>query len=99
MVETEQRVIERGKRKVTLSVDSEVVRRAKAALLASGKTMSGVFEEALKEQMTGRWIISVTDGLKKEFGKIPQGSTSEPRPKVPKGFGSAKIIRDLRAAR
>lgn len=85
------------KRNVTLSVDAEVARRAKASLALSGKTMSEVLEDALEGQIAGWKINSLASELGVRLEKVSSQDVKKKRPKAPRGFDSASIIREMRS--
>ena len=86
------------KRNVTLSVDSEVVRKAKSSLVLNGKTMSKVFEEALQNYVSSIWISSLESSLGIKLGKINPRDMPKLRPKAPKGWSSSSVIREMRGS-
>lgn len=84
------------KRNITLSVNSDIARKAKSSLALSGKTMSKVFEEALESYVSGWWISSMAAQLGIKVGSINPRDIPKIRPKAPKNFDSASIIRKMR---
>ncbi len=86
------------KRNVTLSIDAEVARKAKASLALSGKTMSGVLEEALESYIGSIWIESLALELGIKLGRINPRDIPKLRPKAPKGYSSLAIIREMRGS-
>ncbi len=85
------------KRNITLSVDAEVARKAKSSLALSGKTMSGVLEDALEGQITEFKINALASALGIKIERISKGEVKKKRPKAPPGFDSTSIIREMRS--
>ncbi len=87
------------KRNVTLSVDSDVVRRAKSSLVLSGKTMSEVFEEALGRYAVGQELDDLAEKLGIKLSRTSPKDIKKRRPIAPPGFNSAEVIRQMRESR
>jgi hypothetical protein len=84
-----------AKMKVTLSLNEEILKEAKAGAALSGESMSGMIEEFLKS--TTRYGVEEMMnelGIKKEYTSFEGVVRS--RQKAPKGTSAAKIIREMR---
>ena len=86
-----------GKRKVTLSIEEEVLREAKVVAGFEGKSLSGLIEEYLENLAMSRWLESLAAGLGVE--RLEPTSENEIPSQRPEGFDSAQVVREARRSR
>lgn len=86
-----------GKTKVTLSVEEELLREARAYLAEKDQTISGTLEAALSEVSPSVLFESVAAGM--GGGKLGYVAYDEVPRNRPKGKDSAKVVREARDAR
>ncbi len=85
------------KKKLTLSIDEDLLREARVVLAGEGRSLSGVIEEFLESVVASRWIDELARDL--GFGDLtPLDPSSIPRQR-PRGFDAARIVRELRDGR
>ncbi len=82
-----------AKRKLTLSIDENLIREVKGILAGEGYSLSQVVEEFLSS-LTARWVeeMAVDLGL---GGLDPLNPADIPGSR-PEGYDSAKTVRELR---
>jgi Family of unknown function (DUF6364) len=85
-----------GKTKVTLSVDEEILREAKAYLAERNLTVSGTLEKALSEMKASALVEKVAANLGEKLGYV--GYDEVPR-RRPKGKDAARAVRGSRGER
>ena len=86
-----------AKRKLTLSVNEDLLREVKNALAGRGKTLSEAVEELLELMLASRWIEKLAKSLK--LGDLlPLDPLEIPRQR-PKGLDAARVVRELRDGR
>jgi hypothetical protein len=85
-----------AKRKLTLSIDENLIREVKGVLAGEGSSLSQVVEEFLSS-LTARWIeeMAVDIGL----GSLDSLDPADIPGSRPEGYDSAKIVRELRKQR
>jgi hypothetical protein len=85
-----------AKRKLTLSIDENLIREVKGVLAGEGSSLSQVVEEFLSS-LTARWIeeMAVDIGL----GSLDPLDPADIPGSRPEGYDSAKIVRELRKQR
>ena len=86
-----------GKRKVTLSIEEEVLREAKVIASLKGKSLSGLIEEYLESLAASRWLERFAASLGLE-GLEPTSENEIPSQR-PEGFDSAQAVREARRSR
>ena len=86
-----------GKRKVTLSIEEEVLREAKVIASLRGKSLSGLIEEYLESLAASRWLERFAASLGLE-GLEPTSENEIPSQR-PEGFDSAQAVREARRSR
>ncbi|MBO3832881.1 MAG: hypothetical protein FGF51_05785 [Candidatus Brockarchaeota archaeon] len=85
-----------GRRKLTLSIDENLLREIKGILAGEGSSLSRVVEEFLGS-LTSRWVEGMAEDM--GLGSLdPLDPADIPRSR-PKGYDSAKLIRELREER
>jgi len=86
-----------AKRKLTLSVDGDVLREVKSVLAGQGSSISGVVEEFLESLLASRWLEDLADDLGYEsLLPLDPSKISEDRPR---GMDASKVVRELRDGR
>jgi len=86
-----------AKKKLTLSIDEDLVREVKSVLAGEGLSLSGVVEEFLESITASRWLEELAENLR--LGDLNSLDPSS-IPKVrPKGYDATKIVRELREQR
>ncbi len=86
-----------AKRKLTLSIDGDLLEEARKLVAAEGRSLSSVVEEYLEYLVFGRWV----EALSRELGLEDLEPTAEyeiPSSR-PKGLDAAKVVRELREGR
>ena len=85
------------KRKLTLSVDGELLREVKSLLAGEGESVSGVVEEFFESLLGFRWL----DGLAEELGlgRLEPLDPSEVPRRRPAGLDAGRLVRELRDGR
>ncbi len=86
-----------GKRKVTLSIEEEVLREAKVVANLEGKSLSGLVEEYLESLATSRWLERLAASLGVE--RLEPTSENEIPSWRPEGFNAAQAVRETRRSR
>jgi len=86
-----------AKRKLTLSVEEDLLREVKSLVASEGGSLSRVFEEFLEYMAPSRWL----DELARELGlgELEPIAPSEVPRLRPRGLDAARIVRELRAGR
>jgi len=84
-----------GRRKITLSIDEELLREARAILAREGKSLSSVVEEALSSIIVSKWVDELAGEL--ELDRLdPIDPSTIPKTR-PKGLDAEKIIKKERS--
>ena len=86
-----------GKRKVTLSIEEEVLREAKVVASLEGKSLSGLVEEYLESLATSRWLEKLAASLGVE--RLEPTSEDGIPNRRPEGFNAAQAVREARRSR
>ncbi len=86
-----------GKRKVTLSIEDEVLREAKVVASLEGKSLSGLVEEYLESLVSSRWLERLAASLGIE--RLRPTSEGEIPSRRPEGFNAAQAVREARRSR
>jgi len=86
-----------GKRKVTLSIEEEVLREAKVVASLEGKNLSYLVEEYLESLAASRWLERFAASLGVE-GLEPTSEDEIPSWR-PEGFDAAQAVREARRSR
>ncbi|MCE4616411.1 MAG: DUF6364 family protein [Aeropyrum sp.] len=86
-----------GKRKVTLSIEEEVLREAKVVASLEGKSLSGLVEEYLESLATSRWLEKLAASLGVE--RLEPTSEDGIPSRRPEGFNAAQAVREARGSR
>ncbi|MET1160547.1 MAG: DUF6364 family protein [Thermoprotei archaeon] len=86
-----------GKRKLTLSISEDLLNEVKKILAIEGRSLSSVVEEYLEYLVFEKWI----EELSRELGlDILEPTTENEIPsRRPRGYDSAKIVKELRNKR
>ena len=84
-----------GRRKITLSIDEEFLREARAMLAREGKSLSSVVEETLSSIIVSKWVDELAGEL--ELGRLdPIDPSTIPKTR-PRGLDAEKIIKKERS--
>ena len=86
-----------GKRKVTLSIEEEVLREAKVVASLEGKSLSGLVEEYLESLAASRWLERLATSLGVE--RLEPTSEDEIPSRRPEGLNAAQAVREARRSR
>ena len=79
------------KRKITLSIDEEFLREARAMLAREGKSLSSVVEETLSSIIVSKWVDELAGEL--ELDRLDPIDPSTIPKTGPKGLDAEKIIK------
>ena len=85
------------KRKLTLSVDKDLLAEVKELAVSEGRSLSSIVEEYFEYIVFERWV----EGLSGELGLgnlEPTAESEIPRSR-PRGLDAAKAVRELREGR
>ncbi|MCX8183310.1 MAG: DUF6364 family protein [Crenarchaeota archaeon] len=85
-----------SRRKLTLSIDENLIREIKAMLASEGSSLSSVVEEFLGS-LTSRWLEEMAEDL--GLGGLEPLDPADIPGSRPKGYDSAKLVRELREQR
>ena len=86
-----------GRRKLTLSIDEDIIKEVKRVFAGKGFSISRVVEEFLKSTMTSKWLEELANTLGyKNLMPLDPSKIPENRPD---GMDAAKIVRELRDGR
>ena len=86
-----------GRRKLTLSIDEDILKEVKGIFARKGDSISRVVEEFLESVMTSKWLEELADTLGyKSLMPLDPFKIPENRPD---GIDAAKVIRELRSKR
>ncbi len=86
-----------GRRKLTLSIDEDLLKEVKSIFTRKGVSISRVVEEFLESMMASKWLEELANALGYESltpldpFKIPVNR--------PDGVDAAKVVRELRDGR
>ncbi len=83
-----------GKRKLTLSIKEDLVDEVKKIVVERGESLSNIVERYFEYLASTRWIDALARDL--GLGVLEPTTSSEIPSSRPKGFDSAKIVRELR---
>ena len=86
-----------GKRKVTLSIEEEVLREAKVIASLEGKSLSGLIEEYLESLAASQWLKRLAASIGME-GLEPTSEDEVPS-RRPRGLDAAQAVREARRSR
>ncbi|MEB3780669.1 MAG: DUF6364 family protein [Desulfurococcales archaeon] len=86
-----------GKKKVTLSIEEEVLREAKVVTSLEGKSLSSLVEEYLESLVALRWLERLAASIGIE--RLEPTSEDEIPNQRPKGFDAAQAVREARRSR
>ena len=78
------------KRKLTLSIDEELLRNVRAILAREGKSLSSIVEEALSFIIVSKWIDELADEL--ELDRLDPIDPSIIPKTRPKGLDAGKLL-------
>lgn len=86
-----------AKKKLTLTIDEDVLGEAKRLAVAEGRSLSSLVEDYLKSLAFESWI----DSLAKELGlDLSQATGPDEVPRTrPRGGDAAKTVREVRRRR
>lgn len=85
-----------SRRKLTLSIDENIIREIKAILASEGSSLSSVVEEFLGS-LTSRWLEEMAEDL--GLGSLDPLDPAEIPSSRPEGYDSARVVRELREQR
>jgi len=82
------------KRKLTLSIDGELLSEVKKLSTLEGISLSEIVEEYFEGLVFERWVQSLCDDL--DLGELEPTTKLEITRNKPKGLDAAKVVRELR---
>ena len=85
------------KRKVTLSIEEEVLREAKLVASLEGRSLSSLVEEYLESLAASRWLERLAASIGVE--RLEPTSEDEIPSQRPEGFNAAQAVREARRSR
>ena len=85
-----------SKTKLTLSVDSDLLKAAKIQLLKKGKTLSDYTEESKRSLITTSIVENVAKALNIKLSNMRFEEVTSKRVNLPPGQDSASMIREMR---
>jgi len=86
-----------AKKKVTLSIDEDLLSEVKKLVALEGGNLSGIVEEYFEGLVFERWIHELCASL--DLGELEPTSELEVPLSRPKGLNAAEIVRELREGR
>lgn len=86
-----------ARRKLTLSIDGELLEEAKSAAAASGGSLSSLVEEYLGYLVFEQWAGELAGRL--GLGPLEPTTDAEVARSRPRGFGAAAAVREVREGR
>lgn len=86
-----------GKRKLTLSVEEDLLEEARRAVASEGGSLSGVVEEYFEYLVSAKWVNALADEL--GIGGLEPTMASEVPRLRPPGLDAARVVRELRDGR
>jgi len=86
-----------ARRKLTLSIDGELLEEAKSAAAASGRSLSSLVEEYLGYLVFEQWAGELAGRL--GLGPLEPTTDAEVVRSRPRGFGAAAAVREVREGR
>ncbi|MFZ8854711.1 MAG: DUF6364 family protein [Thermofilaceae archaeon] len=86
-----------AKKKVTLSIDEDLLSEVKKLVAFEGSSLSGIVEEYLEGLVFERWVRELCASL--GLGELEPTSESEIPLSRPKGLNAAEVVRELREGR
>ncbi len=85
------------KRKLTLSIRGDLIDEVKKIVVERGESLSSVVEKYFEYLVFTRWVDELARDL--ELGSLEPTTSSEIPSGRPKGFDTARIVRELRNKR
>jgi hypothetical protein len=85
------------KRKLTLSIDGELLSEVKKLSTLEGISLSEIVEEYFEGLVFEKWVQSLCDDL--DLGELEPTTKLEITRNKPKGLDAAKVMRELREGR
>jgi hypothetical protein len=85
------------KKKLTLSIDGELLSEVKKLSTLEGISLSKIVEEYFESLVFERWAQSLCDDL--GLGELKPTTELEITRNKPKGLDAAKVVRELREGR
>jgi len=86
-----------GKKKLTLSIDEDLLRDVRSMLAGEGESISEVVEELLESVSASRWIEGLAEALGlKRLNPLDPAEIPKTRPP---GLDAAKLVKELRRQR
>jgi hypothetical protein len=85
------------KRKLTLSIDGELLSEVKKLSTLEGISLSEIVEEYFESLVFERWVRNLCDDL--GLGELEPTTKLEITRNKPKGLDAAKVVRELREGR
>jgi hypothetical protein len=86
-----------AKKKLTLSIDEELLSEVKKLSTLEGISLSKIVEEYFESLVFERWAQSLCDDL--GLGELEPTTELEITKNRPKGLDAAKVVRELREGR
>lgn len=86
-----------GKKKLTLTIDEDIIKEVKALFVGRGIPISKIVEEFLESTLISRWLEDLGKALGYE-NLLPLDPSRIPEER-PRGLYAAKIVRELRDER
>jgi hypothetical protein len=85
------------KKKLTLSIDEELLSEVKKLSTIKGISLSEIVEEYFESLVFERWVRNLCDDL--GLGELEPTTELEITRNKPKGLDAAKVVRELREGR
>ena len=85
------------KRKLTLSINSDLIEEVRKTVAGEGRSISGIIEEYLQYIASAGWIESLADEL--EITDLEPTSEKEIPGSRPRGLDAVKTVREIRRGR
>ncbi len=85
------------KRKLTLTIDEDILLEAKSVLSGEGVSLSQLVEEYLRFVSSTKWIDEVAEEL--GMGELELITDAEVRSSRPRGADASKAVREVRERR
>jgi metal-responsive CopG/Arc/MetJ family transcriptional regulator len=86
-----------AKKKLTLSIDEELLSEVKKLSTLEGSSLSEIVEEYFEGLVFERWVRNLCDDL--GLGELEPITELEITKNRPKGLDAAKVVRELREGR
>ena len=85
------------KRKLTLSIDGELLSEVKKLSTLEGISLSKIVEEYFESLVSERWIRDLCDDF--DLGELEPTTELEITKNIPQGLDAAKVVRESREGR